>query len=437
MIVEKDKRSPKKLEVTGPQTISYSFGDGILKRDYVRVGTYAQLRAIRKDPTVSLARTLLVSCIQAGSWNIEADDDVSDDVKKFMNHILPLREDFIYNAVAFGKVDFGWQGFEKIFKIKDDKIVIEALKPLLHDMTHILVTTHGRFNGYRQMSMGWGSLGPSSTSGGPVYPLDIFTEKCLHTAFNVEAGNYYGMPLLENVRASCDDWKDCNDGAKRYDLKLAGTHWVIKYPPGTGTVDGKTVDNGVIAGQLLSALESSGSLAIPTTTAQVLQELINAEVANLYAWQVDLLDDKGQKQASFNKRLEYLDVQKVRGLLMPERSLLEGKFGTKAEAGEHINLMLNMMEGTDRSITRMINQQLVNQLLQLNFGDELIDKVRLVSAPLVDEQRAILEEVYKGLRDPDVDVQALRDKLGVPTSVGGSEVEKPEVEEETPFEEEE
>ena len=222
-------------------------------------------------------------------------------------------------------------------------------------------------------------------------------------------------------RSSCDDWKDCNDGAKRYDLKLAGTHWVIKYPPGTGTVKGETKDNGEIAELLLAALESSGSLAIPTTTAQVLQEMINAEVANLYAWQVELLQDGGHKQESFGKRLKYLDNQKVRGLLMPERSLLEGEHGTKAEAGEHIGLMLTNMEAIDRSITRMFNQQLVNQLLQLNYGDELVDKVRLVSAPLVDTQISFLREIYKGMNDNDINVQALRDKLDVPTEIGGSE----------------
>lgn len=419
MIVDKKKRKPRITESTGPQTISYSFGDGILNRSYTTVGTYVQLRAVRKDPTVQLARALLVSCIQAGSWNIEADEDVSEDIVEFMQHILRLRDDFLYNAIAFGKVDFGWQGFEKIFKIVDGRIQIDILKPLLHDMTHILVTKHGRFAGYRQRSMSWGGLDARS-SGGPSYPIDLRVEKCLHTAFGVEAGNYYGVPLLENIRSASDDWSDCNDGAKRYDLKLAGTHWVVKYPPGTATVDGETVDNGIVAGQLLAALESSGSLAIPTTTAQVLQELVNAEVANLYAWSVELLDDKGKKQESFSNRLKYLDNQKVRGLLMPERSLLEGQFGTKAEAGVHGDLAAANMEAIDRSITAMVNTQLINQLLQLNFGDTYINKVRVVSSPLIDRQLMFLQEVYKLLDDPNVDMEAMKEKLNIPISEGDS-----------------
>lgn len=417
------KKKPKRVELTGAQTISYSFGDGLLNRNYTTVGTYVQLRAVRKDPTVQLARALLVSCIQAGSWNIEADEDVPVEVQEFFEHVLPLRENLIYNAVAYGKVDFGWQGFEKIFSTNGNRIMIEALKPLLHDMTTVMVTSHGRFNGYRQSGIGTGGLGSPTGTVGVVYPLDIPVEKCLHIAFAVEAGYLYGMPLLENIRQSMDMWDECNDGARRYDKKLAGTHWVVKFPPGQGTVDGESVDNGVIAAQILTALESSGSVAIPTTTAEVLQELTNVEVANLYAWSVELLDDKGSKQKNFNDRLKYLDAQKVRGLGFPERAILEGQYGTKAEAGEHIGMLMTNIQETDKAITRVLNQQLINQLLVLNYGDEMVGKVRLVSAPLVNTQIAFIRKVYeeRSKTDPDINLQALRDKLDIPSEEGASE----------------
>lgn len=422
--VAEKKRLPGHSEKTGPQTISYSFGDGILQRDYSKVGTYVQLRVVRRDPTVQLARSCLISCIQAGYWNIEADKDVNPDIVEFTKHILPLREDLLYNTIAFGKVDFGWCGFEKIFRVKDDRILIEMLKPLLHDMTHILVTKRGRFNGYRQRSMGWGTLGqiPGGTSGGPTYPLDLGAEKVLHVAFGVEAGNYYGMPLLENIREAQDMWDECNDGARRYDKKIAGTRVLIGYPPGTGTdVDGVSKTTAEIANKAITALESCGSIAVPNTTAEVLQEITSEAVAKLYAWNVTLLSETKPKQESFSKRLKYLDAIKVRGLLMPERSILEGQHGTKAEAGEHIGLMMTNMQEIDKSITRMVNQQLVNQLLRLNFGDELVDKVRLASAPLVDKQIEFLRELYKTLRDPNIDMVAVKEKLSIPEAEGGSE----------------
>jgi len=396
------KKTKLTKEVTPAQTISFTYGRNVLTRpNYDLRGTYAQLRAVRKDPTVSLARGLLVSCIQAGSWNIEADEDVRDDVREFIEHILPLRDKFLYNCITFGRVDYGWIGFEKIFNLDGDRIVIKELKPLLHDITTILVTEQGRFNGYRQNPLTGSSF-------------DVEVEKCLHVAFDVEAGNLYGYPLLENVRLIEDMWNESNDGAKRYDKKLAGSHWVIKYPPGTGTVDGESKDNGEIAALLLAALESSGSVSIPTTTATVLQELINAEVANLYAWQVDFLEDSGHKQTDFIDRLKYLDTLKVRGLLLPERAILEGQFGTRAESAVQGDWAILNMEAIDKAMASMFNEQVINQLVELNFGIETVGKIRLVALPLVDTQIEFIRKIYEKANDPALDVTVLRDKLDLP-----------------------
>lgn len=412
-ISKKSKKSTKadlKTELTGSQTVGILFGGNTLTRDYSVSGTYSELRAVRRDPTVSLARGLLISCIRAGSWSIEADSDVDEKIRDFMNHILALRDDFLYSTVAFGLVDYGWIGYEKIFTEYEGRIIIESLKPLLHDITSILVTEQGRFNGYRQRSVA-AAIG-----------VDLSPDKCFHSAFGVEAGGLYGRPLLADIRESCDMWNEANDGARRYDKKIAGSHWVVRYPPGTAVVDGETIENGDIAVLVLNALESSGSVSIPTTTATVLQELVNDKVADLYGWHVELLSDTSPRQESFSKRLTYLDTLKVRGLLMPERSILEGNFGTKAEAEAHGNFALTNMEAIDRQIASSVNNQLVNPLLVLNYGEQYKNKVRVVAAPLIDKQISFLQTVYEELSktDADVDLQGMRDKLNIPTKEGDS-----------------
>ena len=392
------------------------FGDGVLQRDYSKVGTYAQLRAVRKDPTVILGRSVLVSCILAGSWTIEADDGVPDDVKEFLERsVLPLREDFLSNAIAFGRVDYGWMGFEKIFKIEDGRVVIDWLKPLLHDITHILVTKHGRFAGYRQR--------PLTNA----LQVDVPAAKCLHVAYGVEAGNLHGMPLLEGLRQTSDMWDECNDGARKYDKKIAGAQPIIKYPPGTATVDDETVDNGTIAADLLNALVSGGGVTLPKTTVESIEAITDEAKADAYKWDIDLLEDRGKKQAAFNDRLKYLDSQKVRGLMLPERAILEGQYGTKAEAGEHIGVMITNMQQIDRTTVRMVNAQLVDQLVYLNYGDSLVGKVRLVCAPLVDTQIAFLQKLYVELNDPNIDLSVLKDRLNVPEQEGGSQTSAEEI----------
>ncbi len=390
---------------TGIQTINYSFSpDDTLHRSTSEFGTYAAYRLLRKDPTIALGRGLLVSGVLAGSWSVEAAEGTPDALVDFVATLLPLREQIMRAAVGYGRVDFGWMPFEKIF-IVDNGLISLHLKPLLHDMTTILIDRTGSFNGYRQSNML------------TAVPIDVPVEQCLHIAFDVEGSNHYGVPLLENIRAAQVSWTDCDAGAKRYDKKIAGSHFVIHYPPGTTQVDGETVENADIASQLLTALQSSGSMTLPATTADYVQELNDSNVSKLYEWNVELISDLSARQPAFQSRLAYLDSLKIRGLILPERSMLEGKFGTKAEAGEHIGLAITGMQEIDKAITRQVNEQLVNQLLTLNFGPDAAGKVRLVAAPLVDMSAAFLRKLYLELVKADagtVDTKALKEALSIP-----------------------
>ena len=395
-------------ELTGIQTVLYTYSNHVLSRPTATLGTYKLYRELAKDPTIALAKGILVSGVLAGSWSVEADKGVSEDRVEFIKDLLiPMREFIMRSAVSYGRVNFGWQGWEKVFGVVDGKLSLTKLKPLLHDMTIILIDEQGNFAGYKQQNMQ------------TAIPVFLPVEKCLHIAFDVEGANLYGKPLLENVRATQASWSDCDAGAKRYDKKLAGSHFVVHYPPGTSQVDGEAVENSEIAKQLLNALESSGSMAMPSTTAQYVQELNDLNVAKLYQWEVTILSDAKAKQPTFLKRLQYLDTLKVRGLILPERTILEGTHGTKADAGEHIGIAMTGMTLLDQAITREINTQVVDQLLELNFGAAAIGTVRLVAAPLIDTEALFLRELYLELAKTHergtIDTGALKDALHIPT----------------------
>ena len=78
--------------------------------------------------------------------------------------------------------------------------------------------------------------------------------------FRVEGSLWYGVPLLENIRETYYQWCDANDGAARYDRKVAGGRLVVHYPLGQSP-DGNGVlrDNSVLAEEILHTLQSSGS----------------------------------------------------------------------------------------------------------------------------------------------------------------------------------
>lgn len=389
-----------KTELTKMQTVLIrpTF-NGELPRD-TTVGTFRELRLLRKDSTIALGCSLFVSGILAGAWSIEANEGIDDKIiESISDSFLPLRTAILQSCVSYGRLNFGWMPFEEIYTIKDGYISLERLKPLLHDITTILVDTNGNFRGFRQRGV--------SAS------IDVPREKCTLVSFDVEGGYLYGYPLLENVRSVQNMWDDCNNGAKRYDQKIAGSHFVVHYPPGSSSVDGEQVDNAEIAQKLLIALESSGSMAMPNTTAEVLDELAGTDIAKLYQWDIKILSDLSPKQPSFQDRLKYLDSLKLRGLFVPERACTEGKYGTRAESESHIDLLITNMESIDRTIVQALNMQVVDQLLALNWGLPP-GVVRLVAAPLIDEQIDFLRKLYLLTSGKQIDVLALQEKLNVP-----------------------
>jgi len=404
-MIAPNTQAPEMGTVTGRQSVGFITPyDGELQRDTTKVGTFKELKALRKDPTIALGSGLLVSGILAGAWSIETDEEKLEEVTDFITKVmLPLRESIIRPAVAFGRISYGWMPYEEVFAIKDGRIVIERMKPLLHEITTILVDDNGNFRGFRQKS-------PSDPIG-----IDVPFEKCTLINFDVEGGDLYGYALLENIRAIQTAWSECDKGAKKYDAKIAGAHWVIHYPTGVTTRNEErgAEDNYDIAMEMLHALEASGSIVVPSTVSDDVQELNLAHISKLYQWNVELISDQSPRQASFIEREKHLEALMMRGLGIPERACTEGHYGTKSEAETHVDLLITNMESIDRAIVQVVNTQVVDQLLMLNWG-LAPGTVRLVAAPLIDEQISFLRKLYLTLGGKQVDIGALQETLNIP-----------------------
>ena len=99
------------IEQTGAQDGNVSIGVGTVVQSNPLPKSYNTYRTMRKDPTIALARALVIAPVVAGEWRIEADDEVDDERIKFIqDQFLGIREPFI-EAALFAGIDFGWQGF--------------------------------------------------------------------------------------------------------------------------------------------------------------------------------------------------------------------------------------------------------------------------------------------------------------------------------------
>jgi hypothetical protein len=368
---------------------------------------FADVRNMRKDPTIFLARLMVRSPIIASAWTIERDDESLQSIADWVYaQLAPLRFRFL-EAASQGLIDFGWQAFEKVWEVKDGLFVIKKLKPLLQDITDIKVDIKtGDFIGF------------INGTDDDEQELDLFDSLLLN--INTECDYHYGQSYMSNAKKPYDASVTIMRSADIYDKKVAGAHWVIRFPDGGSSLyEGVETPNEVIAKNLLNALESSGSFAIPHKILDTIEQLSGSSPQ---AWQIELIESSGSG-ANFEERLLRCDREKVRAFGVPERSILEGQFGTKAEADSHADFALLGIDLMNQSIVEQLNVQLVNQILRVNYGDEMQNRVYLKAQPLSDTSISYMRSVYSTiLSSPDgfitelaqLDIDAIRDRLQIP-----------------------
>lgn len=408
-------------EKTGPQIGIASLIDSdntLVKEAKPATNWYTTVRELRKDPTIALARRLSIAPILASNWGIEGTEEAPEGAVELIDKCLQPIRNHIQKTALLGCIDFGWQPYEKIFKIDNkNQTVLAKLKPLLQDLTNILVNPNdGSYAGLRQCGNSYNNF----------QDIDLKIPDTFVTAWDVEGTNWYGQSILEIVYTTVKRWETVDESAQRYDKKIAGAHWVVHYPIGTSKYDNVETDNFEIAKTLLNSLKASGSIAIPNRVLDTLDNLNETLSGDeKQAWRIELLSASGNGSDSFISRQRYLDALKVRAFGFPERAILEGEFGTKAEAETHGDLAVLNQEQRHESLVTDINWHIVNHLLRLNYGEMAENTVSVVPTPIYNLTMIYMRRLYELLlQNPEgfaievdnIDFDALRDQLGIPTS---------------------
>ena len=388
---------------------------------YQSLDWYKKVRAMRCDATIALLRELLIAPIQASTWSVELSDNGSEEQKEFLEScLLPLKTDFVRSAMR-GMLDFGWAPFEKIWRYKDGKYRLDRLKPLLQDVTEVTLfdesdTKHdaGAFSGYHQEG---GLIGNEFKHLALQYSLLI--------NWDVEGDYHYGIPMMAPCERPYDEGLEVAASAKRYDKKIAGAHWVFWYPEGEMVRYG---DEDIPAEQALEkifkSIESSGMMGLPNRLNTFVSEL-DGKSQGHKSWDVQLMSADSSSNEYFIKRMGYIDKQKARALVFPERTVFEGEHGTKAEAGEHGGFAIYGVESKNIHMIDQLNKRLVCDMSFLNFGEDSIEDAKLNVLPIANELRGILKGIYTAaINHPEafqreqlaLDWANIRDGLGLPVS---------------------
>lgn len=408
-------QTKKGSEKTAPQVLSNPSFDSRLYPSYSNL-SYACIRRLREDPTVKLAKWAVLAPMIHTPWVYEYNIGAKP-TKKMLRFVednfKPIRDFFLAQAV-FGTLDFGWQPFELVYKPEEGKIYLDKLKALLQDFTDILVYMNtGAFAGFTNRGFDISE------------EIEIREEYACNTNFEVEGTDWYGVSTYKSIRGTIDNWNDVNTSANRYDRKVAGATWVVYYPVGTTPYNGVSTSNDVIARALLASLESSGNVAIPDEIQDWADDTIDHEAKG--KWRIEILEADSSTSASFIDRMKYLDSLKMRAFGLPERAILEGSHGTKAESIVHSDIALSIVDTKHRLLCSQLNLQVLPHLMNFNFGKKYKWSICVKPAPLVDTQFATVKDIYRLILSngdalveevKNIDLKSMRDELGIPTGTG-------------------
>lgn len=400
-------------EKTGPQVSSgiAIYVDNELPRKDVHSRTqYESYREIRKDPTIAFARWLMIAPLVKAGWSIEAADDAPRGAQELITNVFDELRVRLVKSSLEGCIDYGWQPYEKVWSVDDDGAqVIKKMKPLIQDFTDILVEEEtGAFAGYRQ-----------TTLQGDFIDLEI--DNVLHVNIDVEGTDWYGQSIMEIAKGPYDRYEAVDQASDRYDAKIAGTHLVVYYPVGSTTVEGVEKDNAEVARMIVSSFKASGAITVPLTMAPFTDSIDEGDQPT---WKIELLTDSGGG-ASFHDRQKYLDALKVRSFGWPERAVLEGEFGTKAEAEAHSTFAITLQEHRYDMVVMHYNRYAVRAVMEMNYGPKERNKVWIEPTGLTDEEKSFFRQLYmQMLQSPDlgmvegstIDFEAVRQRIGVPTA---------------------
>lgn len=373
-------------------------------------GTYQTYRQISANPTNALARSIVGAPVVANTWQWKKSrDDVPDEWLEFAREVLaPLRQGIVRDALR--ALEFGWAGFEKIWTIENGRRILRRLKPLLWDCTDILVDERGNPAGLLNR--------PPGTP-----PVVLGAGKYFLYSYDGEAANPYGRSRHENIRQAWSESEQIRQRLAQYMKKVSGIVVQLHYPEGTSRdAAGAERPNQWLGQQVLDSVSSGRSVMFPNGFASTSDLRMAYELAGKSSWQLSTLEAQGADHAPGMKVvLEYYDALIFRGWLRPERTGLESRHGSKADAETHTDTATLDSELIDRDIADAVTRGIVDELLVLNFGKRARGAVTIEPAPIETDALGVLRGVLTTLIAngqsavaSEINVKSLLDQLSVP-----------------------
>jgi hypothetical protein len=182
-------------------------------------------------------------------------------------------------------------------------------------------------------------------------------------------GNYYGYPRIGYAyRFWWAYWYRFGVADRAFE-KWGDPPVVIHHPTdiNDSTLEGQNINYTDEALALAEALRSGANVAMPSEVV----ERFDGSSTNVRKWSAEQMEVKTDF-SSINQQFEYLDVQKLRSVMVPEQALVEGKGGTSSRnvAATFGDLFAESQAVVKEEIDDHLNRFIIPQFVEQNFGPE-------------------------------------------------------------------
>lgn len=405
----------------------------------------SKLEQMRRDPMISFGLMFAKIPLIRAPWYIK-----SSDARRAAFIDASLRRIYGRLILAYcNSFDFGYSGIVKRFEYAEnlDWTYIDkssgspeekpiwtdsAIKPLIWKPFVALpprqVTPHwnssGEFAGIDYVPTAPGAF---NTNVGAMFPFertkgrvaDIPLDWALWATNEKDSvfGSLWGYPRIGYAyRYWWSYWYKFGLADRAFE-KWADPPVIVRHPSddGLNPTTGESVNYSQEALALAEKIRSGANASLPSDAVMGIDD----RALNMRQWEIEQMTSETNFDA-LNQTFEYLDVQKLRSVMVPEQALVEGKGGSSSRNVAEIfgDLFQESQAVTMQEIDDHINRFLIPQLLEANFGPDgpTCYKVTTGFDPQdIETMRTIIGAIAnKGSEQLPIDIRETLDRLGIP-----------------------
>jgi hypothetical protein len=193
---------------------------------------------------------------------------------------------------------------------------------------------------------------------------------------------------------------------------------MVVYHPGEDAydTDGNLVDYSAEALAFAEKLRSGANGSLPS---DLHSNIADDKITGVKKWEAVQIESKTNFDA-LDTTFKYLDVLKLRSMMVPEQSLIEGQGGSSSRnvAEKFGDIFQESQAIVMEEIDDLINRYMIPQLLEVNFGPGGPKAEKITTgfdSRDLETMRAIVGAIAnKNGSVPEVDVREMLDQLGIP-----------------------